>query len=189
MLSADSRRRSPTRLRPCGGGTGSPGVTRYITVPCAGTVAAIVSAVVRFCRVHRSLRVYEAEPPSPIASAVVVTVRAAAVSLVRVTERPPSARGLVMTTSPPERETTVPWRPSGSWFTAMTSRLVRISRVAGVAVRRSLPMRSGAAICDQRLKWVRYSVSVIPPLPTSSMSGSFQAPGRAYGASSWLRRA
>ncbi|CAM5404730.1 hypothetical protein SSPIM334S_04364 [Streptomyces spiroverticillatus] len=35
-------------------------------------------------------------------------------------------------------------------------------------------------------KWVRYSVSVIPPLPTSSMSGSFQPPGPAYFASGKL---
>src|SRR3954469_25097916 len=46
--------------------------------------------------------------------------------------------------------------------------------------RRSLPMSSGAAIIAQRLKCVRYSAAVIPPLPTSSMSGSFQCPGPAY---------
>ena len=38
---------------------------------------------------------------------------------------------------------------------------------------------SGAAITDHREKWERYSVSVMPPLPTSSMSGSFQCPGPA----------
>ena len=32
-------------------------------------------------------------------------------------------------------------------------------------------------------KCERYSVAVMPPLPTSSMSGSFQWPGPAYGAS------
>src|SRR5689334_140898 len=32
-------------------------------------------------------------------------------------------------------------------------------------------------------KCVRYSVAVMPPLPTSSMSGSFQCPGPAYWAS------
>ncbi len=36
---------------------------------------------------------------------------------------------------------------------------------------------------DQSEKCERYSVSVMPPLPTSSMSGSFQCPGPAYGAS------
>nr|WP_239175699.1 hypothetical protein [Actinoplanes cyaneus] len=30
---------------------------------------------------------------------------------------------------------------------------------------------------------MRYSTADIPPLPTSSMSGSFQCPGPAYGAS------
>ena len=36
---------------------------------------------------------------------------------------------------------------------------------------------SGAAIIAQRLKWARYSSRVMPPFPTSSMSGSFHAPG------------
>src|SRR5256885_14797085 len=43
-----------------------------------------------------------------------------------------------------------------------------------------LPINSGAAIIAQRRKGVRYSVAVMPPLPTSSMSGSFQCPGPAY---------
>ncbi len=33
---------------------------------------------------------------------------------------------------------------------------------------------------DHSEKCERYSVSVMPPLPTSSMSGSFQCPGPAY---------
>ena len=32
----------------------------------------------------------------------------------------------------------------------------------------------------QKLKWARFSAGVRPPLPTSSMSGSFQWPGPAY---------
>jgi hypothetical protein len=48
-------------------------------------------------------------------------------------------------------------------------------------VRTSVPMSSGAAIMAHMLMWVRYSVSVIPPLPISIMSGSFQLPGPAYG--------
>ena len=47
----------------------------------------------------------------------------------------------------------------------------------------SLPAISGAAIIAQRQKWERYSASLIPPLPTSSMSGSFQWPGPANGQS------
>src|SRR5271157_435390 len=47
-------------------------------------------------------------------------------------------------------------------------------------LRRSLPAMSGAARIAHRLKCERYSVSLIPPLPTSSMSGSFQCPGPAY---------
>src|SRR4051794_14752284 len=70
--------------------------------------------------------------------------------------------------------------PRASWLSAMASLLSRIFIVAGVALRRSVPMISGAFMTDQRLKWVRHSVSVIPPLPTSSMSGSFHPPFSAY---------
>src|SRR5665647_670066 len=67
----------------------------------------------------------------------------------------------------------------------MTSLLSRMSRVSAEArveshmVRTSLPAMSGAAIMAHRLKCARYSVCVMPPLPTSSMSGSFHAPGLA----------
>src|SRR5436309_14300143 len=54
-----------------------------------------------------------------------------------------------------------------------------MSRVAVDMARTSLPAMSGAAIMAQRLKWARYSSSVMPPFPTSSISGSFHAPGRA----------
>ncbi len=104
----------------------------------------------------------------------------------RVTARPPSASGFDMTTRPLSLETTEPCLPSGSWSTAMTSALVRMSSVSCWAVRRSAPISRGAAISAQRLKWVRYSVPVMPPLPTSSMSGSLKAPGLAYAESPWL---
>src|SRR5208283_5211374 len=52
-----------------------------------------------------------------------------------------------------------------------------MARISSVMLRISLPAISGAAIRHQRLKCARYSVVVIPPLPTSSMSGSFQWPG------------
>ena len=42
---------------------------------------------------------------------------------------------------------------------------------------RSLPASSGDARIAHRLMCVRYSSAFIPPLPTSSMSGSFQCPG------------
>lgn len=51
------------------------------------------------------------------------------------------------------------------------------------ARRGSVPISSGAAITAHMLKCDRYSVSVMRPLPTSSMSGSFQCPGPAYWAS------
>src|SRR5438105_4069865 len=54
-----------------------------------------------------------------------------------------------------------------------------MSRVAADMARTSFPAMSGAAMMAQRLKWARYSSSVMPPFPTSSMSGSFHAPARA----------
>ena len=40
---------------------------------------------------------------------------------------------------------------------------------------------------DHMPKWLRFSASVRFPLPTCSMSGSFQPPGPPYGASAaWL---
>src|SRR5215471_14996268 len=61
----------------------------------------------------------------------------------------------------------------------MTALLPRVARVSELALTRLLPANSGAAISAQRLKWARPSV-VDMPLPTSSMSGSFQCPGPAY---------
>ena len=55
----------------------------------------------------------------------------------------------------------------------MTSVLVRMASVAALMLRRSLPAISGAFSIAHRLKWARDSVSD-RPLPTSSMSGSFQ---------------
>ncbi|XXY86846.1 hypothetical protein WME98_35865 [Sorangium sp. So ce296] len=68
----------------------------------------------------------------------------------------------------------------------MISLLLRIESVSAVAVRRSVPMISGAAIIAHIPMCVRYSVSDIPPFPLSSMSGSFQCPGAAYCASRTL---
>src|SRR6185437_5905307 len=107
-------------------------------------------------------------------------------SLSRITARSPLASTLLYTTSPPLAETTVPCRPSASWSTAITSVFFSVVRVALDAERMSLPISSGAAISAQRLKCARYSASVIPPLPTSSMSGSFQCPGPANWARSSL---
>ncbi len=80
----------------------------------------------------------------------------------------------------------MPCLPSGSWSTAITSVFLRIVKVSLETLRRSLPISSGAAMIAQRLTWVRYSVAVMPPLPTSSMSGSFQWPGPANWARSSL---
>src|ERR1035441_6149598 len=67
---------------------------------------------------------------------------------------------------------------------AITSLLVRISWISGFMAAMSLPAISGAAMMHHRLKCERYSVLLMPPLPTSSMSGSFQCPGPAKSARS-----
>src|SRR6266566_5062775 len=59
----------------------------------------------------------------------------------------------------------------------------QMERRRKVVTPKSFPASSGAARIDHRLICVRYSSSFIPPLPISSMSGSFQCPGAAYGAS------
>ncbi len=66
-------------------------VTRYSTVPCAGTDALIVPDTVRTCFDHRSFSVYEDPPPRPIADAVVEIVAVDVVSLDSATARSPFA--------------------------------------------------------------------------------------------------
>ena len=106
-------------------------------------------------------------------------VRVPPVSLNSATARSPLASCLVKTTSPPDEEMMTPCLPSESWSIAMTSRLLRMSKVCWLAFRRSVPMSSGAAISAHRLKWVTCSALLRLPLPISSMSGSFQWPGPA----------
>ena len=101
------------------------------------------------------------------------------VSLNSATETSPPASGLASTSRPPEEETIVPCLPRESWSTAITRELVNMDRVSGRAEGRLVPAISGAAISAHRLNSVRLSVAVIEPLPTSSMSGSFQWPGPA----------
>ena len=61
----------------------------------------------------------------------------------------------------------------------MTSAFVSVARVSADILVKSFPAMRGAARIAQRLKCERYSSLVIPPFPTSSMSGSFQWPGPA----------
>ena len=96
------------------------------------------------------------------------------------TARLPSFNWRAQISESPFFMTRSPSRPSASWSTAITSLLVRMSWISGRMARRSLPAISGAARIAHRLKCERYSTSLIPPLPTSSMSGSFQWPGPAY---------
>src|SRR5579875_1067840 len=58
-----------------------------------------------------------------------------------------------------------------------------MARVCGDADTSLVPAMSGAAISAHSENSDWYSACVMPPLPTSSMSGSFQDPGRAYFAS------
>ena len=90
----------------------------------------------------------------------------------------PFANGLASTSAPPEDAISRPALPSESWSTAMTSLFVYSDSVAVVALRRSVPEISGAAISAHSDVSARSSVKDIP-LPTSSMSGSFQPPGPA----------
>src|SRR3954451_19819653 len=96
--------------------------------------------------------------------------------LSRTTATDPFAIGFVHTSELPLVDSRLPCRPPQSWFTPMTSVFVRIAFVAELIVRMSLPAISGAFSSAQRLKWACDSVSD-SPCPTSSMSGSFHAPG------------
>jgi hypothetical protein len=65
-----------------------------------------------------------------------------------------------------------PWRPRGSWSTAMTSGLVRMFVVSVVRVVRSRPASSGAPEIAHRFMWERLWAAVRPFIPTTIMSGS-----------------
>src|SRR5207244_4050526 len=79
------------------------------------------------------------------------------------------------------------WNPSASWSTAITSGFERIVRVASDMLRTSLPAMSGADMRAHIPRCVRYSPSVMPPLPTSSISGSLYVPGAVAAACATLR--
>ena len=64
---------------------------------------------------------------------------------------------------------------AGSWSTAIISRFVSMAWVyVGHGGQIVACKVRGAARSAHKLKCVRYSSSLIPPFPTSSMSGSFQ---------------
>ena len=151
-------------------------------MPCAGTLAEIVPVLVEVASVHASRSVNEL-PLLPTAAAVVETVVVEPPWLNRATATSPFASGLASTRRVPSKDTWTAWRPSVSWLIATRLALRRIASVAELAERTSLPIISGAASIDQSAKWLRISVSFMPPLPTSSMSGSLNPPGAAYPAS------
>jgi len=114
-----------------------------------------------------------------MAAAVVPMVAVEPVSLNSATDTSPHASGLARTSGPAEEDTRVPCLPRGSWSTAITRVLVSVDNVAALAEAMLVPAISGAAISDRRLNPVCFSVADSDPLPTSSMSGSFQCPGPA----------
>ena len=73
-----------------------------------------------------------------------------------------------------------PCFPNLSWFTAITSLFPNIAKVLYDMLLKSHPIKRGDFKRAQRAKWDWYSSCDIPPFPTSSISGSFQAPGPAY---------
>ncbi len=99
------------------------------------------------------------------------------------TATPPSLIGLAHTSVSPKSRSLRPWEPPQSWLTAMTSALRMMPSVCADIERRSLPSSRGELSRAHRLKCAVYSVLVIPPLPTSSMSGSLKPLLRANGSS------
>src|SRR6185437_3627207 len=70
---------------------------------------------------------------------------------------------------------------------AITSLFRRMLFVSADMSRTSFPASNGDRSMDHIVMCVLYSLSLMPPLPISSMSGSFQCPTVAYGAIlSWL---
>src|ERR1700730_18380000 len=90
----------------------------------------------------------------------------------------PSAIGRHSVSTLPTDDNVCTGFAAASWSTGLTSLLIRIDLVSSLMERRSLPAIKGAASIDHKLICVRYSSPVIPPLPISSISGSFQCPGR-----------
>ena len=151
--------------------------TRNSTVPCAGTGADRAGGL-GDAPDHRSISGRPTRSASPAARSVVLIVGVVAVLVVQ-----------------RDRDVAVGQRLVADHRARLVADHVRLlaqrvlvdgddvavaedgQRLGGGALRRSVPMISGAAIIAHRLKCVRYSVAVMPPLPTSSMSGSFQSPG------------
>jgi hypothetical protein len=77
--------------------------------------------------------------------------------------------------------------PKGSWFIAIIYSFPKIYKVELLIFVKSHPISRGDFKAAQRAKWDWYWSWDIPPFPTSSISGSFQAPGPAYWESpAWL---
>src|SRR5262245_51842156 len=154
-----------------------------MTTPWPGTDALILLVVVEVAPVHRLVRV--AAPVLPIAAVVVEIVAVVRLSLNSTTETSPLASGLASTSCPLVEATSRPCLPNGSWSTAITRALVSVLNVVALALGMLVPAMSGAAISAHRLNSARSSVADMP-LPISSMSGSFHAPGPAKLASPTL---
>src|SRR5690349_17920866 len=92
------------------GGVVPPPLTRYTTVPCAGTLALIVPLLELVALVHASTRVND-EPDLPMAAAVVEIVVVEPPWLNRATATSPLARRLASTRRVPSNDTCVPCNP------------------------------------------------------------------------------
>src|SRR2546426_1130403 len=168
---------------------GSVPTIRSSAIPWAETLTLYESAnEPRSARAHRSRTVAFAAARG-IASQLTVIVAAASPRFRSPTARAPlAARSLYQTCRPvPLSAAKIAWKPSASWSTPITSGFVRIVLVASVMLRTSLPAMRGADMRAHKPKCVRYSVSVMPPLPTSSMSGSLTVPGAVAAAWAALR--
>src|SRR6185312_6789830 len=105
-------------------------LTRYITTPCDGTVAAIVPEDVEVLFDQRSFSVYGDEPPKPLDAAVVETVVADAPRLRSTTANEPSLIGLPHTSVSPLSTSRRPCEPPQSWLTEITSGFSTMDSVA-----------------------------------------------------------
>src|SRR6266508_5552698 len=108
------------------------GVTRTMTVPCAGTEALIVPVVVVTVLDHRSNSRYEDDAGSHASAGLVEIVCAELVSLNSATAKSPLDSGRDSTCNPLVERTSRACTPRVSWSTAITSRLPRMFSVAAL---------------------------------------------------------
>src|ERR1043166_7829309 len=153
-------------------------VTLSSTESLAGTLALkLVVTLPIVVALHR-FRTLADEPARPRSAHRTVMVAAAEVRLSSSTARRPEPDSTLLYTWRPalSSATFTPWRPRGSWSTAITSAFLRIAAVVELIVAMLLPARSGAPEIAHRLSSVRPCAAESPGMPTVSMSGSLTYP-------------